>query len=413
MKTFNSSSYNNDVKIPSSKSYLQRAIAIASLIDDTTIINGYYPSSDALAALEISKEMGASIIVDGELLSITGAVTFEGEIDISAGESGLSTRMFAPIIASKYTKVIVRGEGSVLNRSQEMVIDGLTKTGLNVQSNKGFLPLEIEGEMNASSLSIDGTISSQFLTGLLIAFSSTGNYHEILVENLASRPYVDMTIAILGSFGVEVMNHNYEKFTIAANQKLKARKYKIEGDWSAASFHAVAGAIGGKVEIRNLNTISLQSDIAILKVLELCGAEIVVNDEAITINKKNLNAFEFDATQCPDLFPPLLVLAIACEGISKISGVHRLIHKESNRAEVLQSEFSKLGAQIEIIDDTMLIKGGRLASGVIDSNNDHRIAMAAAISSLICDGKVEVENPNVINKSYPTFYIDFEKGVVH
>ena len=162
MKTFNSSSYNNDVKIPSSKSYLQRAIAIASLIDDTTIINGYYPSSDALAALEISKEMGASIIVDGELLSITGAVTFEGEIDISAGESGLSTRMFAPIIASKYTKVIVRGEGSVLNRSQEMVIDGLTKTGLNVQSNKGFLPLEIEGEMNASSLSIDGTISHSF-----------------------------------------------------------------------------------------------------------------------------------------------------------------------------------------------------------------------------------------------------------
>jgi len=222
-----------------------------------------------------------------------------------------------------------------------------------------------------------------------------------------------MTIEVLSCFGVEVINHNYEKFTIAANQKLKAIEYKIEGDWSAASFHAVAGAIGGEVRMRNLIINSFQSDIAIIDVLKMSGANVELNEESVLVTKNDLNAFEFDATHCPDLFPPLLLLAIASKGISEIKGVSRLLHKESNRAEVLQSEFSKLGAHIEIVDDTMLIKGGRLISGVINSNNDHRIAMAAAISSLICDGQIEIENPNVINKSYPTFYIDFEKGVVH
>ena len=413
MKSFNSSSYHNDVKIPSSKSYLQRAIAIASLISDTTVIKGYYPSDDVVAAITIAKEMGASIVINGEILSIRGPASFNKSIEVSTGESGLSTRMFAPILASKYTNVILKGKGSIMNRSQEMIIDGLNKAGLNVQSNKGFLPLEIEGEMNASSLIIDGAISSQFLTGLLIAFSSTGKYGEIMVTNLVSRPYIDMTIDVLSSFGIEVINENYEKFTIAESQKLKAIEYIIEGDWSAASFHAVSGAIGGNVRMSNLRMPSFQSDESILKVLELCGAKIEVNDEAIIINKGKLNAFEFDAAQCPDLFPPLLILALACEGTSVIKGIHRLLHKESNRAEVLQTEFSKLGAEIKIEEDTMIIKGGSLNSGVIDSNNDHRIAMAAAISSLICDGLVEIINPDVINKSYPTFYIDFEKGVVH
>jgi len=413
MKTFSSSSYQNDVKIPSSKSYLQRAIAIASIIPDTTVINGYYPSEDVLAALSIAKEMGASISIDSEILSITGADSFDGKINISTGESGLSTRMFTPIIASKFKNIVVNGEGSVLSRSQEMVIDGLEKMGLNVQSNEGFLPLEIKGEINVSKLLIDGSISSQFLTGLLIAFSSTGKSGEIMVSDLISRPYINMTIEVLSCFGVEVINHNYEKFTIAANQKLKAIEYKIEGDWSAASFHAVAGAIGGEVRMRNLIINSFQSDIAIIDVLKMSGANVELNEESVLVTKNDLNAFEFDATHCPDLFPPLLLLAIASKGISEIKGVSRLLHKESNRAEVLQSEFSKLGAHIEIVDDTMLIKGGRLISGVINSNNDHRIAMAAAISSLICDGQIEIENPNVINKSYPTFYIDFEKGVVH
>jgi 3-phosphoshikimate 1-carboxyvinyltransferase len=292
----------------------------------------------------------------------------------------------------------------LLNRPIENIVETLTKLGVDIKSNEGKLPLQINGKLQATEIEIDGSLGSQLLTGLLIALPLLEGDSKILVKNLKSKAYIDMTLAIMKKFGAKVINNNYQEFIIKGNQKYRGRKYSIEGDWSGAAFLLVAGAISNKTEVENIDTDSQQADKKILDALELAGAKITINENSVLVEKNQLNAFDFDATHCPDLFPPLVSLAAMCKGTTKILGVNRLIHKESNRAKTLQQEFTKMGINIKLQDDLMFIEGGKIKSATIDSHNDHRIAMAGYLFNILPNVNIEILNKNAVNKSYPGFY---------
>lgn len=384
---------------------MQRAIAIALLADGETQISNPDFSNDSRAILKVAEKLGAEVRITDDVVSIIGHRDFKGKT-LSAGESGLGIRTFTPIAALFPQTIKLTGEGSLLKRPIDMVEKPLRDLGVDIESHDGYLPLTVSGPLEGGEAEVDGSISSQVLTGLLIALPMAKNDSILKVNKLQSIPYIDMTLDILKDFGANVEHENYENFRIKGAQKYKARNYKIEGDWSGAAFHLVAGATAGNVEVKNLNPKSIQADRAILNALEKAGAKVEVSEESIKVANAPLKAFDFDATHCPDLFPPLVVLAAACRGETRITGVTRLYHKESNRALVLQKEMGKLGIEIQLDEDVMKIKGGKISGGKIHSNNDHRIAMAGAIAALQADGPVEIEHAEAINKSYPLFFED-------
>lgn len=405
-KTIYPSKYKGVITASSSKSYMQRAIAIALLADGETQICNADFSNDSQAILKVAEQLGAEVCISDDVVSIIGHRDFKGKT-LSAGESGLGIRTFTPIASLFPQTIKLTGVGSLLKRPIDMVEKPLRDLGVAVESNDGYLPLTVSGPLQGGETEVDGSISSQVLTGLLIALPMALNDSVLTVKNLQSIPYIDMTLDIIKEFGVDIVGENYEVFKIKGAQKFKGRNYKIEGDWSGAAFHLVAGAIAGEAQLRGLNPKSLQADRAILDALKKAGAQVEITQGAIKVKKDRLMAFEFDATHCPDLFPPLLVLAASCIGITTIKGVRRLYHKESNRALVLQKEMGKLGIEIQLDGDVMRINGGDISGGKIHSNKDHRIAMAGAIAALRADGPVEIEDAEAIDKSYPKFFEDF------
>ena len=399
----------NIIIAPASKSYLQRALAISALADGSSVLKNSSYCDDSLVAKRIIQDLGSEVIEQNGDLIVKSKGLFPKKKTFCAGESGLSVRMFSPILSLSDKEVVFTGDGSLLKRPIQIIADALEQLGAQVNTQKGFLPLTIKGRIKSGKVEIDGSLSSQLLSGLLITLPLLDGDSEILVNKLKSKPYIEMTLSIMRYFGVEVSCEDYKVFKIKGNQKYKATEYNIEGDWSASSFFLVAGAVKGRVQIENLNLSSAQADKEIITVLRQVGAIVSFDKDTVVVEKNKLNAFEFDATDCPDLFPPLVCLASQCNGKSEIKGVSRLTHKESNRAEVLKNEFAKIGVEIEIENDSMYIESSIITEGTIDSNHDHRIAMAAGIMNLFTDGNIEIEKKEAINKSYPNFFNDLYK----
>ena len=292
-----------------------------------------------------------------------------------------------------------------------MMIEPLRQLGVQVRDGGGFLPIEVQGPIHGGKIKVDGSVSSQFITGLLLALPLAEEDTTLYVDSPVSTPYIDMTIDTARHFGVEIMHNegDYSEFFIEGSQQYTPTDLAIEGDWSGAASILVAGAIAGEVTVKNLSTLSKQADTAICRALERAGAGIVIEQDSITVSKRNLRAFEFDATNCPDLFPALAALAAAAEGASVIKGTNRLRHKESDRAETICSEYEKLGIEVDISEDNIMrIRGGEIHPATTFSHDDHRIAMSLAISALRCKGEVVIENAECVEKSYPTFFEDLE-----
>lgn len=401
--------YSGTLLAPASKSYLQRAIAIAALSPETVTITGYTPSKDADAAMSIATALGAEVILNNETISVRGIKTTNTPVVLHCGESGLSTRMFSAIAALYNREITLTGEGSLLKRPLTMVQDALTQLGKNVELHNGFLPLQMSGTLQAGELDIDGSESSQLLTGLLIALPLLQGDSTINVRQLKSIPYIQMTLDILEAFGIHIEHENYQVFHIKGGQLPRATHYQVEGDWSGAAFHLVGAAISGHLTMQGLNLNSSQADRAILDALKSCGAQVESHGNDLYIKKQDLKAFTFDATHCPDLFPPLAALAACCEGTSHIIGTSRLLNKESNRALTIQSELGKLGITVELSDNTMHITGGQVQGAHVNSHHDHRIAMMCAILSLVAHNTIHIHHPEAIEKSYPQFYEHFFK----
>jgi 3-phosphoshikimate 1-carboxyvinyltransferase len=421
------SSLNGVIHAPTSKSSMQRACAAALLAKGKSII--YHPghSNDDKAALDIIKRLGAEVSIDNEQMTVnsrgiypTGGI-HPTENNVNCGESGLSIRMFTPIIALADQEITINGEGSLLKRPMDFFDEILPQLGVEIKSNKGKLPIKVKGPLQPGNIEIDGSLSSQFLTGLLMAYAASPNPSgvgasevSIKVRNLTSKPYIDLTLDVMRRFGLKLPeNKNYEEFIFSLathHSPLITHEYTVEGDWSGGAFLLVAGAIAGPITVRGLDMMSTQADKAIMKALSDANAGFAIEAKGIKLHPAEMKAFDFDATDCPDLFPPLVALASYCNGETKIKGVSRLAHKESDRSASLQQEFGKIGVKVEVNDDIMIIYGGtKLHGAKTHSHHDHRIAMACAVAALKAEGQTEIEEAEAVKKSYPDFYDDLKK----
>ncbi|MDR2382978.1 MAG: 3-phosphoshikimate 1-carboxyvinyltransferase [Prevotellaceae bacterium] len=414
--TIRPSEINGKIAAPCSKSVVQRVFAASLLSGGETAVSGYTESDDSLAAVKIIENLGAELKT-GENLTIKGNLPARKieKLELNCGESGLSSRLFAPLSLLYSGDVTLNGRGSLLKRP----FSGLMKSpfeqmGIAYSDTAGNLPVRLQGQLSATEIIVDGSGGSQFLSGVLMTLPLLPNDSTVKVLNLKSKPYIDLTVSVASRFGVVIDNDNYEIFRIAGNQHYSCDKFNIEGDWSGASCLLVAGAIAGTVEVTNLDYQSNQADKKIVEALESAGAKVEIETSSVKVSKEQLKAFCFDAVDSPDLFPALVALAANCEGVSRIKGLSRLSHKESDRAETLKSEFGKIGIKIDFDEneDLMIVEGTttkkKPENATINSHNDHRIAMSTAIGAvglLDFGSKIIIENAGCVNKSYPGFWM--------
>ena len=398
------------INAPTSKSSMQRACAAALLHTGITNINNPGNSNDDIAAISVIENLGAIVTRNNNQLIVDSNGVSPVSAEMNCGESGLGIRMFAPIAALSSQKITINGTGSLLTRPMDFFDEIFPQLAVKITSRKGKLPIQIKGPLRPADVTIDGSLSSQFLTGLLMAYGHACTKQvTITVTNLKSKPYIDLTLLVMKQFGYNVTNNQYQSFTIqpASTSTNQPISYTVEGDWSGAAFLLVAGAVAGEITVTGLDVFSTQAYKKILEALRVCGCQLSIKENKIECAYPALGvrAFHFDATDCPDLFPPLVALASYCDGTTVIEGVSRLAHKESNRGLTLQQEFGKMGVEIILQDDLMLVKGGQgVHAAAVHSRHDHRIAMACAVAALRADGDTVIEEAEAINKSYPDFY---------
>lgn len=395
---------------PCSKSYAQRALAAALLCEGATVLRNLEFCDDTRSAMRCIETLGARVEqVDATSLSIAGGLAPRGS-RLEVGESGLATRLFTPIAALCPTPITIAGRGSILRRPMEMMIEPLRALGVRVSDNDGFLPVEVCGPMHGGEVTVDGSVSSQFITGLLLALPRAEADTTLHVRDAVSTPYLDMTLDTAERFGVEISRRGYSEFYIPGRQSYRSTYFSIEGDWSAAAMLLVAGATAGEVTVRNISMLSKQADTAICTALTRAGAALIHENDAVTAAHRPLRAFEFDATQCPDLFPALAALAAAAEGVSVLRGTSRLEYKECNRAEAIREEYGRLGIEVDTSEeDLMKIRGGRIHAARVGSHGDHRMAMSLAVAALRADAPIEIEGAECVAKSYPDFFDDLAR----
>jgi len=396
------------IEAPPSKSMTQRAIAAALLAAGQSEIRNPSSCEDAVAAVRVAEGLGAEIQRRPGRLSVQGGFKPKSA-RLDCGESGLCLRLFSPIAALASSSLRLDGRGSLKRRPVGMMEKPLAELGVLCSTAAGFPPVSVRGPIHGGEVEVDGSVSSQFVSGLLMALPRANETSTLRVRGLASRAYVDLTMSVLKTFGIGLVNDRYERFDVEGQQTYRPASVEVEGDWSGASFFLVAGAVAGCVEVRGLDFESPQPDRRILEALQSCGARVECAPGLVRVEGGDLRAFDFDASGSPDLFPPLAVLASFCRGTSRLTGVHRLRHKESDRAAVLVTQLAGLGGDVRTSGDSLEIHGRLLGGGTIDPHRDHRIAMAGAVAALGARTKVEILDSECVSKSYPGFFEDLEK----
>lgn len=404
-----------EIVAPPSKSISHRAIIAAALADKTSQISNIILSSDINATIDAVKKLGAKVCKmqnsNAETtLEITGIKKAEIKTlpDIDCRESGSTLRFMIPITLAAAGGGQFTGSGRLPKRPLEAYQKIFLKKGIKWEQENDFLPLKIYGKMKSGQYILPGNISSQYITGMLMALPLLkGDSILRITGKLESSKYVDITIDVLSSFGIKIIR-NEADYIIKGEQKYKSKCYNIEGDWSQAAFFMLAGILGDGIKIHGLNKNTKQGDIAVIDILKSMGAEITWENDVLCILKSELRASNVDVMQCPDLAPVIAAAMSIAEGKSTIYGGRRLKIKESDRIMSISSTLNKLGADVTPFDDGMKITGIKNLRGfVVDSFNDHRIAMmTAAVSSKSID-KITLNNAHCVNKSYPSFWDDF------
>lgn len=394
---------------PSSKSHFIRLLAGACHASGQSRIKHHGICADVSAALRVCEELGAQIKEEAGEMIVQGKKRLKSRV-LHCGESGLCLRMFSPLAALQKEEICLEAEGSLLKRPVRMIEEGLKQLSVRVSSLEGRPPVWVNGPLKSGKLKVDGSQSSQFISGLLMALPQAEGNSMLTVLNPASIPYIEMTLMCLQEFGIRIEQEDPYVYHIPGDQEFESRTDLVcEGDWSAAANLLVAGAIGGDLTIRGLSASSAQADKAILQVLWQVGARVeLVGENEYRIQQSSLRAFQFDLKHQPDLAPPLAVLALAAEGVSELKGMDRLYTKESDRANCLSEEFKKLGADIQIRENSLWIRGGRLRTARVDAHNDHRLAMAFGLAALLTDGEVRIKGAEAVRKSYPAFFTDLK-----
>ncbi|MCC6599213.1 MAG: 3-phosphoshikimate 1-carboxyvinyltransferase [Crocinitomicaceae bacterium] len=411
------SELSGETTVAGSKSIAQRAAVCALMAAGESEISFYPENDDCAVAISIVQQLGGIVTRSGSSVLIKGGypANFQAGIKnprhiISCGESGLSARMFTSVSALSNEEIKITGNGSLLKRPFGEFENFLPGLGASVSTNSGRLPVTVKGPLRGGNVSINGALSSQYLTGILLAAGQVKNDTVISVENLNSKPYIDLTIEVASCFGVNIRHKHYSLFSIKGGQHYKAADLDVSGDWSGAAFLLVAAALCSEwgITINNLNRNFTQADSAIVDVLRKCGAIVSEKKNSVTVKKGTVKAFDFDATDCPDLFPALVVLAAFSDGVCTLKGAKRLVYKESNRAKVLQEEFARTNIRIVVREDEMKVYPGHPCPAIISSHNDHRIAMAATVLGL-AGSKITVNGAESTAKSFPAFFETMQK----
>jgi 3-phosphoshikimate 1-carboxyvinyltransferase len=402
------------LRVPPSKSYTQRALVAAMLHEGITEI--HYPGNSedecAVAAI-VRQQTNFSSLEHGWRIESNGAQQFKGEFN--CGESGLAARLLTPVAALSSEEVLLTGSGSLLQRPMDLFEGVLPALGVHLQysSPEKRLPLHIRGPLQPRDILVDGGLSSQFISGLLFAFAySATQSATIQVNNPVSIPYLDMTCSVLEKFGKTIGRAENHVFIVDPLSKAAEKSIfiEIESDWSSAAFWICAAAINGKMLLQGLSTHSLQADRHILHVLTQCGAHWHFSEKGLELESKERLAFEIDLTHCPDLFPVLAIFAAACKGTSRLTGVHRLKHKESDRAEAILSLLQQISIEANVVENTLIIEGGMPdIPAKLAVPADHRMVMAAALSSMFASQPVQISNAEAVSKSYPDFFTDLRQ----
>ena len=479
------------LSMPVSKSFAQRAIIAAALADGTSHLKGYTPCGDNEAAIEVARNLGAEVSVDGNVVTIKGISASLGGLKqllsadgtpsqdedgtpvLHVGESGLLTRMMIPIMSQIGTEAVkFTGEKTLLGRpltGAKEIMDAFEAKIADQAGNDGDLhagnderhprpdrgsdavsvPLTVKGPLKAGRAEISGKHGSQLISGLLMALPFSEKNSSLIVHEPKSIPYMFITLEVLKKFGIKVGNDmlggpdflasdgdwslcTEMVFKVKGGQKYRAADIDLEGDWSAAANFLVAGAIFGKLEVQGLDTTSLQADLSIMDILMDAGASLSQLDGDrgnITVQRAPLKAFSVDASNCPDLFPIISVLAAFCQGTSRLAGVGRLANKESDRAKAIIEMLTQMGVKAHVSGDEMLIEGhslaqrllggasaesgedavGLLKGGSYTSHHDHRMVMALKVAALGADGPIVIDDEECVAKSFPQFHETFAR----
>lgn len=329
-----------------------------------------------------------------------------GKTDLDCNESGSTLRFMIPLCASLGGEYKLFGSEKLLSRPNDELFKVLKENGVDATQEKDYIILK--GKLTSGEFSIRGDISSQYISGLLMALSHLKKNSTIkLTTPLSSKPYVDITIEVLKGYGVEIEETKYGYF-IRGNQKLSGSLYP-EGDWSNTSAFLVLGAINGEVSVKGLKLDSTQGDRKIIEILRQAGASVEQDKDLITVKKSNLVGFTMNADNCPDLVPICAVLGALAKGKTVIENVERLRLKESDRILSTMETLKAFNIKSECDGKTMIIYGGDVKGGKAQSFNDHRIVMASAVLSSVADGDSEIVGAEAVQKSYPTFFTDYAK----
>ncbi len=403
-----------------SKSYAHRLLLAAALADGPTQIFCAAISDDILATVSCLKELGCKISYENSIFSLTPPANYANNILFDCAECGTLLRFFLPILTALGSGGILTGRGRLPTRPLSPLYEELEGHGavLTPEKTDQILPLAVSGRLKSGEYKLAANISSQFIGGLLMALPLlAGDSNLTLTGQIESKPYIDMTLDVLKLFQIKIQESPDGRiFHIPGGQTYRSPKNAVvEGDWSNAAFWLCAGALGHPVQLSSLNLNSRQGDRQILEVLKTFGAEIQINGDAVAVSGKNLVAQNIDCAQIPDLVPILAVTAAHAAGVSRFYNAQRLRLKESDRIQTVCALISNLGGIAFPTEDGLVVAGTLLRGGTVDSFNDHRIAMAAAIAALNCQCPVSLTDSQAINKSYPDFYADYIKlgGVAH
>ncbi|MBQ3047276.1 MAG: 3-phosphoshikimate 1-carboxyvinyltransferase [Clostridia bacterium] len=381
------SDVNGKIKAIPSKSYAHR-IAICNFLAGNAVSSGCvgFTSKDITATEECLKAV------------------LSGKSVLDCGESGSTLRFLLPLMAARGGNYTFIGHGKLMDRPNDELLGALSCHGAVWEKTDR---INLSGKLTSGDYRIRGDISSQYISGLLMALATLdGDSTITLLTPLSSAPYVDITLEVLSSYGIKIIKTDSGYF-IKGGQKFKGN-VTPEGDWSNAAFFVALGALSGKTEVFGLNLDSVQGDLAILEILKLAGAKIERSGDTVTVYKSRLKAFTIDAEDCPDLVPITAVIAANAKGTSVIKNVSRLKIKESDRIESTIVTLNAFGIKAEYTDGNLIVYGGLPKAGEIDSYNDHRIVMSAEVLATVCQGTSVIKNAQAVEKSYPTFFKDLQ-----
>ncbi len=406
-----SSRIKGNIYAPMSKSYTHRAIAIASLGEISTI-KYHLLSGDTMATIQACEALGSTIEDRENALSIMGVGGRPRTPDdvIYVANSGTSLRFMTAIASLIDGSAVLTGDASLRERPNEPLLKAINDLGAKAFSTKGDgkAPIVVQGKLKGGETIVDGSISSQFISGLLMACPFAEHETVIKVDGeLVSRPYVEITLEILEKAGAHIQT-DFKEFSIPCDQAFDLRSYVVPGDFSSASYMLAAAAMtNSKVKVRNLFP-SKQGDVAIIPILEKMGANISWDrtNGIVTVDGADLEGIEIDTREIPDLVPTIAVLGAVADGTTTICNAKHLRYKETDRLHAMTSELKKMNAKIEERIDGMTIKGNRLHGAELHGYGDHRIVMALTIAGLVADGETVIDNAECIEVSYPDFFDD-------